>query len=135
MEAARALVEQVPILTGATFISKAPEDPANPDRMQPLPYALMHPIGGTPTAERETGPAVTEHPSITLHLVGSSAEQVIALTDLLRPVLTPETVPVVAGRLNGRVWWREPLPVQEDTDVSPSLIYAVIEFGWRSDPA
>jgi hypothetical protein len=135
VQAAQALVEEVPILADATFISKVPEDPANPDLMQPLPYALMHPIGGTPTVSRETGPAVTEHPSITLHLVGSSAEQVLALTDLLRPILTPFVVPVVSGRRNGPIWWREPLPIQEDTDVSPSLIYAVVEFGWRSDPA
>lgn len=135
VQAAQALVEQVPLLSSATYISRAADNPTNPDLPLPLPYAILHPIGGTPQATREMGPAVTEFPSFTLHLVGVNAEQVIALTDLLHPILTPETIPVVAGRRCGRIWWREPLPIQEDTDVIPPLIFAVVEFGWRSDPA
>lgn len=134
VQAALALVQQVPALSTTTYVSTAP-DATPPATMLPLPYAILHPIGGTPTASRETGPAVTEHPSFTLHLVGVNAEQAIALTDLLRPILTPNTIPVVSGRRCGQIWWREPLPVQEDKDVNPPLLYAVVEFGWRSDPA
>jgi hypothetical protein len=134
VQAAQALVEQVPILTDSTYISNVPRS-TDGTALATLPYVIVHPIGGTPTTERETGPAVTEHPSFTLHLVGANAEAVITLTDLLRPVLTPETIPVVSGRRNSRIWWREPLPVQEDEDVNPPLLFAVVEFGWRSDPA
>lgn len=132
--AAQSLVQQVPTLSEATYISNVPRA-ADGTPLIALPYAILHPIGGTPTAGRETGPAVTEHPSFTLHLVGVNAENALALTDLLRPLLTPETIPVVDGRRNTRIWWREPLPLQEDTDVKPPLIFAIVEFGWRSDPA
>lgn len=133
IQAATALVQQVPVLSSATFVSTVPK-PVAPATTQPLPYAVVHPSGGTDEATRFIGPASTEHPSFTLHLVGGSAEQVSALCDLLKPILTPDVHPST-GRRTSRIWWREPLPIQEDTDVNPPLIFAVIEFGWRSDPA
>jgi hypothetical protein len=102
IQAAEAFVQAVPILSSAVFGVSVPKPAAT--ATQPLPYAVLYPFGGTPEASRETGPAVTEHPSFTVHLVGGSVEQVSALSELLYAVLMPDVHPTVAGRKTSRVW-------------------------------
>jgi len=133
-EAVVAVIEQVPALATSTFVTLAPVSPV----LQPVPYVVVHPSAGVDTADRVTGPRVSEHPDFTLHVVGSSANQVQVVVDLLKPKFVQQgrfIPPLVEGRRNSRGYWRSPIPLQTDTDVDPALIYQVIELGWVSEPA
>lgn len=104
----------------------------------PAPYLLIHPTEGTPEATRLTGPPITEHPEFTLHIVGGSADQVQVIYGLLKAAFVVNgfmVPPTIAGRRNWGGWWRSPLPIQTDNDVTPALIFAVVELGWTSEPA
>lgn len=132
-----ALVESVPILADATHVTLAPKAS---DGSSPLlyPYALVHPKGGIDEQTRVTGPYSTEHPEFTIHLAGGSAEQVQTITDLLKAEVKPSGVGVivtVSGRKNQRAYWRQPLPIQTNTSVTPPMCFAVVEVGWISDPS
>jgi hypothetical protein len=133
----QALVQQVTVLATSTFVTLAPPLPSGqPPR--PYPYALIHPTGGVDEQTRVTGPYTTEHPEFTLHLVGGSANQVQILTDLLKAIVKPNglgIVPTVTGRRNQRMFWRQPIAIQTNTDVNPPMCFAVVETGWTSDPA
>lgn len=133
-EAFVAVVETVPALAESTFLSVVPEAllPA------PVPYVIVHPSDGVDDTDRVTGPRVSEHPMFTLHIVGDSTNQAQIITGLVKAKFVTGgrfTPPVVAGRRNGRGYWRSPLPVQVDGDVTPPLIFQVVEVGWTSDPA
>lgn len=137
VEAMQAIVEQVPVLVNATYVTLAP---ARTTGQPPLayPYALIHPTGGEDEQTRNTGPASTEHPEFTLHVVGGSAHQCQIVTDLLKAVIKPDgfgIIPTVAGRRNQRMFWRQPMPLQTSTEVTPPMVFAVIETGWTSEPA
>ena len=102
------------------------------------PYLLIHPTDGIPEATRFTGPPITEHPAFTLHIVGKSAEQVQTIYDLLKVVFVTSgfmVPPTISGRRNWGGYWRSPIPIQTDNDVTPALIYQVVELGWDSDPS
>lgn len=102
------------------------------------PYLVIHPSDGVDVATRVTGPRVAENPMFTLHIVGSSANQVQIITGLLKALFVVNgfmVPPVVAGRRARAGYWRSPIPIQTDTDVTPALIYQVIELGWVSEPA
>lgn len=130
-------VQSIPALATSTYITLSPK-PTSGQPPLAYPYALIHPLGGVDTQERVTGPYATEHPEFTLHLVGESAEQCQAVVDLLKAIVKPNAVgivPTVSGRKNGQMFWRMPLPIQTNTDVTPPLCYAVVETGWTSDPS
>lgn len=134
--AVQAIVEQVPVLATSTFITLAPALTSGQPPM-PYPYALIHPTGGTDEQTRFSGPYATEHPEFTIHLVGGSANQVQVVTDLLKAVVKPSglgIIPTVSGRQNQRMFWRQPIPIQTSTEVTPPMVYAVVEVGWISDP-
>lgn len=131
------IVETVPILASSTFVTLVPK----PGSGQPpiaYPYALIHPTGGTDEQTRYTGPASTEHPEFTIHIAGASAEQVQTVTDLLKAVVIVDgfgIIPAVTGRRNQRMFWRQPIPIQSNTEVVPPMCFAVVETGWVSDPS
>ena len=131
------LVQRVAALATSTYVTKLPK-PASGQPAHSLPYALIHPSDGTDEATRATGPATTEHPEYTVHLVGSSAEQCQILADLLKAEVKPNgsgVIPEIEGRTCGHLYWRNPIPIQTDTDVTPPICFYVAEIGWRSDPA
>lgn len=131
-----ALVQSVPALASSTYITMAPKQPAGQPPLT-YPYALIHPTGGTDTQGRATGPATTEHPEFTIHLAGESAEQCQALVDLLKAKVIVGgfgVIPNISGRSNKHMFWRMPIPIQTNTDVSPPICYAVVEVGWLSEP-
>ena len=131
------LVQQVPALATSTFVTLTPK-PVSPDIPSPLPYALIHPTPGVDEQTRLTGPPSTEHPEFTIHLAGESAEQCQVATDLLKAQVMPDgfgVIPEVAGRRNQHMFWRQPIPIQTNTDLTPPLCFAVVETGWTSDPA
>jgi len=133
-QAVVAAIQQVPAVADSTFPVLAPVQP----ELQPLPYVVVFPSDGVDTADRVTGPRVSEHPAFTLHVVGSSANQTQVVTGLIKARFVTGgrfIPPVVEGRRNSRGYWRSPIPLQTDTDVDPALIYQVIELGWVSEPA
>lgn len=132
-QAVKTLIGSVPILASKTFVTVAPVGP-----LLMAPYVLIHPTLGTEEALRLTGPAVTESPSFTAHLVGEDAEQVQILHDLLKPKFVTAgffVPPAVSGRRNSGGYWRCPIAIQYDQDLVPPLVWLPVEFGWVSDPS
>jgi len=102
------------------------------------PYVVIHPESGVNTQERVTGPHATRNPRFTLHVVGKSGEQVQILSDAVEQALFPGGRGIridVTGERGKPVWFEQPLPIQVQTDPQPTVVYAVIETGWQSDPA
>lgn len=131
------LVETIPALASSAFVTLAPKQSTGQPPL-PFPYALIHPTGGIDEQSRFTGSYATEHPEFTIHLAGETGEQCEAVVDLLKAVVKPSGVaiiPTVSGRRNQQMFWRMPLPIQTNTDVSPPLCFAVVEVGWTSEPS
>lgn len=132
-----AKVQSVPSLATSTYVTLVPK-PVVPATVLPLPYVIVHPSDGDDEATRFTGPPVTTNPMFTFHVVGGSAESVQVVTGLVKAKFLVDGFiipPVVAGRSNRDGYWRSPIPLQIDRDVTPALVYQVIELGWVSDPA
>lgn len=131
------LVQSISALATSTYVTLAPKPNSGLVQL-PYPYALIHPTGGTDEQTRFTGPAVTEHPEFTIHLAGESANQCQIITDLFKAKVKPNgfgIIPTVSGRRNQQMFWRQPIPIQTNTDVTPPMCYSVVEVGWTSDPS
>lgn len=131
------LVETVTALSAATYVTTLPK-PATGQPAAPLPYALVHPADGVDEQTRATGGYSTEHFEATIHLVGASANQCKVLADLLKAKVVVGgfgIIPTIDGRRCQRMYWRSPIPIQTDSDVTPPICFQVIEVGWTSDPA
>lgn len=129
-DALKAKIQEVPALAVKTYKTEAPHD------TEP-PYLIIHPANGVNSQDRVTGPRSTRHPRFTLHVVGQTTDQVEVLMDLLEAKLFPGGRGValtVAGEVSKPLWFESPLPVQKQTDPQPTVIYGVVEVGWRSDP-
>lgn len=132
-----AIVQSVPVLAENTFVTLTPKLISGQPPL-PYPYALIHPTGGTDEQARLTGPVATEHPEFTIHVAGDSAQQCQVVTDLLKAKIVPAgvgVVPVVDGRRNERMFWRQPIPIQTSTGLTPPMCFAVVEVGWTSNPS
>lgn len=104
----------------------------------PAPYVLIHPAAGIDSADRLTGPPVVTNPQFTLHVVGANADSTQIVADNIKAALTADGLivpPAVTGRVNSRGYFRCPLPIQVSDVVDPPMAYAVVEFGWTSEPA
>lgn len=125
--------------TGHVFVTLVPASlPVWTGTTSGYPYVIIHPSEGIDDTDRVTGPRLTTHPEFTFHVVGLTAASVQAAVALLKAkfVVNGRVVnPSVSGRRNMQAYWRSPMPLQTDRDVTPWLVYAVVEFGWRSDPA
>lgn len=123
-------VEAVQDLSGKFFVTRATHGVAPP-------YVVAHPAGGVNTQERVTGPYSTKNPEYVLHVVGTSGEQAQTYADLLEDALYPGGRGVVIdvdGEKGNPLWFQQPVPIQVQDDPKPSIAFAVIEVGWRSDP-
>lgn len=129
--ALKAKIQEIPVLAGPqTDVTIVPHGTA-------FPYCVLHPAKGTNTQERVTGPRVTQHPRFTLHIVGETADQVLLVLDLVEAKLFPGGRGIVIdvdGEKGRPLWFESPLPIQAQTDPQPTIVYAVVEVGWRSDP-
>lgn len=125
--------------TGHVFVTTAPDVlPVWTGTTTGYPYILIHPSEGIDEADRLTGPPQTTHPEFTFHIVGLSASSVQKATGLVKAKAKPSQFvlpPTVTGRRNYNAYWRAPLDIQTDRDVTPWLVYQVVEYGWTSDPA
>ena len=128
--ALKALIATVPHLEGKVFTTEAV-------RGTSLPYVVVHPANGVNSQERVTGPRSSKHPEFTLHVVGYSGDEVQDYTDAIEEVLFPGGRGVsidVPGEKGRPLSFAQPTPVQLQTDPQPSIAFAVVEVGWRSDP-
>lgn len=127
-QALKALVQSVPAFAGVkTQVTRVPNGTA-------VPYVVIHPANGANTADRFTGPSLTQHPRYTLHVVGVDADQVQLLMDLLEAAVFPNGRGVLAvpgERVQG-FWYASPLPIQADDDVLPGVVFGVVECGWTA---
>jgi len=135
-QAVKATIQEISALATKTLLGRAPRTSGG--ALPAPPLVLIHPAGGTDTQERLAGPKVTQHPWFTLHIVGSSVDNVETIRDLVKGkfVVNGRGVPPqVAGEVTSNLTWSEPTPIQWDTDVTPPVPYAVVELGFTSDPA
>lgn len=120
-------------LNGNVFMSKTPDGYA-----RTVPYVLVHPTQGVDEQTRFSGPQITFHPEFTLHLCGTSPTSAQTVLELVKAKFVTSgfvVAPTVSGRVAKNAYWRQLLPIQLDTNVTPSIPYAVVELGWTSDPA
>lgn len=131
----KAQLQSIPALAAKTFVLDARKDGAGD--FPKAPFVVIHPVDGIDTDERYTGPALTQHPRFTLHIVGSSYDNVAVVAALVKPLFTVDglgVIPVIPDERPRRVWWHSPLPIQLDRDVTPPIPYQVVEIGFTSDP-
>lgn len=130
------LAKSVTAFAAKTFVSVAKRDDVT-GALPKSPYLVIHPSDGSDQSPRLSGPAVSQRPSFIFHVVGGSYGQVSSGVSLLKEKFIPGGVGhtfVIPGWLCGRVWWKSPLPVQVDNDITPALVYQVIELGFSADP-
>jgi hypothetical protein len=132
--AVKARAETVPALTTKTFISVA----TRTDGVLPVaPYLVIHPSDGEDTQSRVSGPRVGQHPAYTFHIVGTSYTNCQQVTELLKAKFLTAGVPIqidVTGERGRNMRWSAPQPTQVDDDITPPLIYNVVEVEWISEP-
>lgn len=130
-DALKVKTQEIPAFATKTFFSIVPGSTA-------LPYIVWHPANGTNLQDRVTGPRLTKNPQFTGHVVGSTAEQVLVLLDLLEAKLFPNGRGIridVVGERGRPLNYSNPIPVQVQTDPQPTVVYGVVEVDWLSDPA
>jgi len=134
-QAVKAKIQEIAALATKTHLGIAQKDSAG--KIPAPPLVLIHPAGGTDTQERLAGPRSTQHPRFTLHIVGSSIDNVETIRDAVKAkfVVNGRGVPpTVAGEVTSALSWDEPTPIQWDTDLTPPVPYAVVELGFTADP-
>jgi len=126
-------IESLALLASKTFVTLVPSGST-----VSAPWAVIHPSNGTDTQSRFTGPKLTQHPSFTLHLVGTTADQVGWMLEQVKAKFITGGFgirPTITGENTGPYEWSQPIPIQYDSDVSPALIYAVVELDLYTEPA
>jgi len=134
--AVETIAKTVPALALKTFVGRGHKN-ADGSLVTP-PLLVIYPADGIDSQERLTGPSSTQHPRFTLHIAGTSYSQVAEVTGLLKAKFIAVDgygiPPVIAGWVTSDVSWNAPIPIQEDTDVTPSVLYQVIELSFDADP-
>jgi len=123
-------------LTSKTFVAPAQRDAAGV--LPKAPYVVVYPSEGVDSSDRLTGPVVSQHPSFTLHIVGSSYDNAATVAALIKAKFVLNGVgveAVIAGENSYGMSYSSPQPIQVDYDISPPLVYATAEISWDSDPA
>jgi hypothetical protein len=129
-DALMVVTREVPAFASKTFLTMAPKGTT-------LPYIVWHPANGVNQQDRVTGPRSTKNPTFTGHVVGSTAEQVLVLLDLLEARLAPGGRGIridVTGERGRPLNYSCPIPVQVQDDPQPTVVYGVVEVDWLSDP-
>lgn len=129
-DALKVKTQEIPAFATKTFLTIVPTGTT-------LPYIVWHPANGVNVQDRVTGPRSTRNPQFTGHVVGSTAEQVLVLLDLLEAKLFPGGRGIridVTGEKGRPLHYSNPIPVQVQTDPQPTVVYGVVEVDWLSDP-
>ena len=131
------LIREHPQLVTVTFVTIAKHPPPREAEKVLPPYVLVHPSGGPDERERFTGPQVHRRPSFGVHCVGYTADQALLLADFVDGQLRPNgrgRKPVVPSRRTGRIVRDGNFGVLIDDDVTPPLVYAALEYAFKSNP-
>lgn len=105
--------------------------PANP----PERYAVVYTPTPYRTSDRLSGAQVRETTTHTIHSVGDSEDKALWIEERIGARLL-DFVPVISGRICGRVSFGSALAVTRDASTSnPDLYYGVSEVTLTSDPA
>src|SRR3546814_16238606 len=97
------------------------------------PLVLIHPADGTDSQERFTGPRSAQHPRFTLHIVGSSVDNVHTLTEAVKAKFVVDgfdVAPSIPVERTYALTWVTHIAVQCATAVSVPVMYQVIEVGF-----
>lgn len=135
-EAVKARIQLDPAVASKTHVARAPKNAQGELSQRPL--VIIYPASGQDESDRLSGPRVKRRPRHTLHIVGDSWDQVATLTDRLkgRFVEDGRGVPlVIEGEVTSDIVWDEPVPIDVDTDVTPPVIYQVVELAFTVEPA
>lgn len=134
--AVQAVIKTEPAVASKTYITEAPKD-AN-GKLPSAPYVVIHPGTGTDATDRLSGPRVRERPFFTVHVVGSSWDNVTQLTERLKGLFVVggwAVPPVLPGEMTSDFLWSEPIPIQVDRDVTPPIVYGVVELSFTAEPS
>lgn len=134
-DAVLAKIREITALTSKTYAAVVPKD--SNGNLPARPFVVVYPADGIDTQERFTGPRRTQHPRFTLHIVGSSYDNVATVTALVKAKFVTGGfgfAPTVAGEYTTALTWDSPVPIQVDTDVVPPVPYQVIELGFTAEP-
>ena len=134
-DAVEARAITVPALATKTFVSIAKRDAAG--ELPVAPYLVIHPADGEDSQERVSGPRSAQNPAFTFHVVGTSYSNCQQVTELLKAKFFTAGVPIqinVTGERGRAMRWSSPQPTQVDNDMTPPLIYNVVEVSWISEP-
>ena len=129
-----ALIQAVPALASATFVSRAVTADGSP---VPLPYVVIHPTDGRDDSDRLAAPGITQNPRFQITSVGSTYEQCAWAAEKVKAVLVTGGIgvaPTISGERAGSFWYSVPQAVQTDNEVNPPLLYHTAECGFSSVP-
>ena len=136
LNAIRDLLETNDSIKGRVFVSQAYDDQGKP--LLDVPYWVIHPAGGSDHQTRLTGDYAEHTASFVIHSVNEDADGVLWAGERVDETLRPDgrgVAPVVGGRRTEPLRRDALLPVQVDTDPSPSLLYQPAEYSYTSSPA
>ena len=131
----KARVQLVSNIATKTYMAFAPRVAG---ALPAAPYVVIHSSDGIDSQDRYTGPRVTQHPRFTLHIVGTSYDSVAAVTRNIKAQFIVNgfgVIPVIEGERCWGLWWDAPVPTEVDNDVSPPIVYNIIELGFTTEPA
>jgi len=130
-----ARIRSIPALASKTFVAPAQRDAAG--KLPVAPYIVVYPSEGVDTRDRFTGPTTTQHPSFTLHIVGSSYDNCATVAALIKAKFVVNGVGIqadVPGERGRGMVFEPPQPIQVDYDITPALVYATADISWLSEP-
>jgi hypothetical protein len=134
--AVRDRIKQIPILATKTYTGNAPKDS---DGKLPLaPFVVIYPADGIDRQTSFTGPRSAQNPRFTLHIVGSSSDNVQTVTKAVKDIFVVNgfgVAPAVPDESTRSLTWSASQPVEWDRDVSPPIPYQVVELSFVSEPA
>ncbi len=134
--AVQALIKTDPAVTSKTYIAEAPRD--GQGRLPAAPFVIIYPGNGTDSSDRLSGPRVRESPFFTLHIVGTSWDNTLQLTERLKGLFVVNgwgVPPTISGKLTSDLSWSEPIPIQVDRDTTPAVVYQVVELSFTAEPS
>jgi len=122
-------------LAEKTFVAPGQRDAAG--KLPSTPYVVVYPSEGTDSADRFTGPKLTQHPDFTLHIVGADYDNTVKVAALIKGKFVVNGVgvqPLVTNERSRNLRYSSPQPIQVDYDSHPALVFAVAEISWDAEP-
>lgn len=133
--AVRDRIKEIPALSAKTYTGTAPKD--SNGRYPSAPYVLVHPADGIDRQASFTGPRLEQNPRFTLHIVGSSSDNVQTITKAVKDKFVVNgfgIAPYVEGEVTRSLTWSSSQPIDWDTAVTPPIPFQVVEISFVSTP-